>query len=87
MGQNDTFVIIDLLLSPLPYMSFSPPLFFFLIKIIISFFTWYQSPNLGFLMAALNLPVVARVWSLHYFSGPLRAIDLNQLYLSHLRFD
>ena len=37
MGQNDTFIILDLLLSLLSLIYLSSPLFFTSIKIIVSF--------------------------------------------------
>ena len=38
-------------------------------------------------MAALDLPIVARTSTLHCSGGSLRAVSLNQSYLSHLKLD
>ena len=38
-------------------------------------------------MVAPDVPFVACLSSLHCFGGPIHAISLNRLYLSHLRSD
>ena len=89
MAHNDTFVVLDVLLSLLSPICLSSPLFFFSINIIIffSFSTWYQSPNLGFLVVAPDLCIVTHVVTLHCSGGSLLAISLSQSYLSHLKLD
>ena len=78
MGHNGTLVIIDLLLSIFSPICLSSPLFLSLIRISIffPFFTWYESPNLGFLVAALDLHIVAQASTLHCSSGPLCVVSL-----------
>ena len=69
MGQNDTSVILDSLLSLLSIICLSSPVLFSLIKIIVSFLfsKLYQSPNLGFLVRAPNHHIITKclvVWPL-----------------------
>ena len=72
MGYNGIFIILDSLFSLLSPICLYSLLFLSLIKIIVSFVfsTRYQSLNLRFLVAALDLPVIACTSSLHYSGGP-----------------
>ena len=87
MGQSNTFVVLHLLLSLFSPICLSSSYLLSLNRIIISFsfYTWYQNPNLGILVMALDHLVAPCALSLLCFGGPLLSVSLNQLYLSYLR--